>query len=95
VRSGAEGKPRSRQLPRAHPSRQMFEAGMFLQQDMTMVPTSSEYAGVGNQKDFDPNSLHLTQFQTRLVCGGNHGAGTHWCPSGGGSPVAAPRPPAP
>jgi hypothetical protein len=31
----------------------------------------------------------------RLVCGGNHGAGTHGCPSGGGSPVAAPRPPAP
>ena len=33
----------------------------------------------------------------RLVCGGNHGAGTHWCPTiwGGGSPVAAPRPPAP
>jgi hypothetical protein len=30
--------------------RQMFEAGMFLQQDMTMVPTGSEYAGVGGQK---------------------------------------------
>ena len=37
--------------------RQMFEAGMFLQQDsMTMVPTGSEYAGVGGQKDFDPNA---------------------------------------
>jgi hypothetical protein len=29
----------------------------------------------------------------RLVCGGNHGAGTHWCPSGEGSPVAVARPP--
>jgi hypothetical protein len=34
----------------------------------------------------------------RLVCGGNHGAGTHWCPSegelpGGGAPAAgAPSP---
>jgi hypothetical protein len=36
--------------------RQMFEQGMFLQQDMTMVPTGSEYAGVGNQKDFEPNA---------------------------------------
>jgi hypothetical protein len=36
--------------------RQMFEQGMFLQQDMTMAPTGSEYAGVGNQKDFDPNA---------------------------------------
>jgi hypothetical protein len=30
----------------------------------------------------------------RPVCGRNHGAGTHWCPSGGDSPVAVPRPPA-
>jgi hypothetical protein len=31
----------------------------------------------------------------RLVCGGNHGDGTHWCPSGGGgSLVAMARPPA-
>jgi hypothetical protein len=36
-----------------------------------------------------------TPHPPRLVCGGNHGTGTHWCPSGGGSPVAVPRPPAP
>jgi hypothetical protein len=34
----------------------MFEQGMFLQQEMAMAPTGSEYAGVGGQKDFDPNA---------------------------------------
>jgi hypothetical protein len=37
-------------------ARQMFEAGMFLQRDMAIAPTGSEYEGVGNQKDFDPNA---------------------------------------
>jgi hypothetical protein len=35
-------------------TQQMFEAGMFLQQDMTVAPTGKEYQGMGNQKDFDP-----------------------------------------
>jgi hypothetical protein len=34
----------------------MFEAGMFMQQDMAVVPTGNEYKGVGRQKDFDPNA---------------------------------------
>jgi hypothetical protein len=37
-------------------TRQMFEAGMFLQQDMAVVPTGNEYKGVGHQKNFDPNA---------------------------------------
>jgi hypothetical protein len=34
----------------------MFETGMYLQQDMAVIPTGNEYKGVGNQKDFDPNA---------------------------------------
>ena len=56
--------------------RQMFEAGMFLQQDMTMVPTGSEYAGVGGQKDFDPNADGLmVHADCYLVINGKEG---HW-----------------
>jgi hypothetical protein len=56
ARSGTEGDPRSRQLPRAHPSANVRSRHVPTQQDMTMIPTGSEYAGVGNQKDFDPNA---------------------------------------
>jgi hypothetical protein len=58
--------------------RQMFEAGMFLQQDMTMVPTGSEYAGVGGQKDFDPNADGLmVHADCYLVINGKEGHSIH------------------
>jgi hypothetical protein len=58
--------------------RQMFEAGMFLQQDMAMVPTGSEYAGVGNQKDFDPNADGvMVHADCYLVINGKEGHSIH------------------
>ena len=61
--------------------RQMFEAGMFLHhlhQDMTMVPTGSEYAGAGGQKDFDPNADGLmVHADCYLVINGKEGHSIH------------------
>jgi hypothetical protein len=58
--------------------RQMFEQGMFLQQDMTMVPTGSEYAGVGNQKDFDTNADGvMVHADCYLVINGKEGHSIH------------------
>ena len=42
--------------------REMYEQGMFLQWDMNMIPTGREYAGVGGQKDFDPNAEGLIEY---------------------------------
>jgi hypothetical protein len=60
-------------------ARQIFEAGMFLQRDMAIiVPTSSEYEGVGNQKDFDPNADGLmVHAGCYLVINGKEGHSIH------------------
>ena len=48
--------PRSRQLPRAHPSANVRARHVPTAGHDHGIPTGSEYAGVGNQKDFDPNA---------------------------------------
>jgi hypothetical protein len=56
----------------------MFEAGMFLQHDMARVPTDSEYAGVGDRKDFDPNAEGvMVHADCYLVINGKDGHSIH------------------
>ena len=56
----------------------MFEAGMFLQQDMAVAPTGKECQEMGNQKDFDPYAdgimVHANCY---LVINGKEGHSIH------------------
>ena len=74
VQRAALGRHNFRELT----ARQMFEAGMYLQQDMTVVPTGNEYKGVGNQKDFDPNADGImVHADCYLVINGKEGHSIH------------------
>jgi hypothetical protein len=57
---------------------QMFEAGIFLQQDMAVAPTGKEYQGMGNQKNFDPyaNGI-MVHAGCYLVINGKEGHSIH------------------
>jgi hypothetical protein len=74
VQRAALGRHNFRELT----ARQMFEAGMYLQQDMAVVPTGNEHKGVGNQTDFDPSAdgimVHAGCY---LVINGKEGHSIH------------------